>query len=95
MDDGRYKLTTKGLDMIKDLESVHNVFQKRFEVLLRVGSRGRFMTLDLLDRITNIGSALSSNLDKQERKRYFLKTELRKVDQQQTQESNNIDKKGE
>src|SRR5215472_10086531 len=59
-DDGRYKITMKGLDMIKDLESVHNVF----EVLLRVGSRGRFMTLDLLDRITNIGSALSSNLDK-------------------------------
>jgi hypothetical protein len=82
--------------MIKDLESVHNVFQKQFEVLLRVG---RFMTLDLLDRITNIGSVLSSNLDKiteQERSRYrhFLKTELRKVDQQQTQESNNINKKG-
>ena len=99
-DDGRYKITMKGLDMIKDLESVHNVFQKQFEVLLRVGSRGRFMTLDLLDRITNIGSALSSNLDKmteQERNRYrhFLKTELRKVDQQQTQESNNINKNGE
>ena len=28
MDDGRYKITTKGLHMIKDLESVHNVFQK-------------------------------------------------------------------
>ncbi len=101
MDDGRYKITMKGLDMIKDLESVHNVFQKQFEVLLRVGSRGGFMTLDLLDRITNIGSALSSNLDKmteEERKRYkhFLKTELRKVDQKQTQEeSNNINKKGE
>ena len=57
----------------------------------------RFMTLDLLDRITNIGNALSSNLDKmteQERKRQFLKTELRKVDQQQTQESNDINKKG-
>jgi hypothetical protein len=71
--------------------------------LLRVGSRGRFMTLDLLDRITNIGSALSSNLDKmteQERNKYrhFLKTELRKVDQQskkQNQESNNINNKGE
>jgi DNA-binding PadR family transcriptional regulator len=99
MDDGRYKITTKGLDMIKDLESVHNVFQKQFEVLLRVGNIGRFVTLDLLDRITNIGNALSSNLDKmteQERKRYshFLKTELRKVDQQQTRESNNINKKG-
>ena len=99
MDDGRYKITTKGLHMIKDLESVHNVFQKQFGVLLRVGSFGRFMALDLLDRVTNIGSALSSNLDKmteQERNRYkhFLKTELRKVDQQQTQGSNNINKKG-
>jgi DNA-binding PadR family transcriptional regulator len=28
MDDGRYKITIKGLDMIKDLESVHNIFQK-------------------------------------------------------------------
>ena len=98
MDDGRYKITTKGLDMIKDLKSVHNVFQKQFGVLLRVGSFGRFMTLDLLDRVTNIGNALSSNLDKmteQERNGYkhFLKTELRKVDQQQTQESNNINKK--
>jgi hypothetical protein len=67
--------------------------------LLRVGSFGRFMALDLLDRVTNIGNALSSNLDKmteQERNRYkhFLKTELRKVDQQQTQGSNNINKKG-
>jgi hypothetical protein len=58
------------------------------------------LTLDLLDRNTNIGSALGSNLDKmteQERNRYkdFLKTELRKVDQQQTQESDNIDNKGE
>jgi hypothetical protein len=32
--------------------------------LLRLGSAGRFMTLDLLDRISNIGNALSSNLDK-------------------------------
>jgi len=83
--------------MIK--ESVYNVFQKQFGVLLRVGSLGRFMTLDWLDRSTNIGHALGSNLDKmteQERNRYkhFLKTELRKVDQQQTQGSNNINKKG-
>jgi DNA-binding PadR family transcriptional regulator len=97
-DDGRYKITMKGLDMIKDLEPVHNLFQKQFVVLLRVGSLGRFMTLDLLDRITNIGNALTSNLDKmteQERKRYrhFLKTELIKVDQQ-TQDRNNINKKG-
>ena len=56
-DDGRYKITTKGLDMIKDLESVHNILQEQFEVLLRLGSIGRYMTLDLLDRISNIGTS--------------------------------------
>ena len=43
---------------------MHNVFKKQFGVLLRVGSLGRFMTLDLLDRITNIGNAMTSNIDK-------------------------------
>ena len=100
MYDGRYKVMIKGLDMLKDLESVHNIFQKQFEILLRLGSAGRFITLDLLDRISNIRTALSSNLDKmteQERNRYmqFLRTELRKVNQQETQESNNINKQGE
>jgi DNA-binding PadR family transcriptional regulator len=98
MDDGRYKIMMKGLDMIKDLESVHNIFQKQFEMALRLGSSGRFITLDLLDRISNIGSALTSNLGRitSERNRYrqFLRTELRKVNQQETQESNNINKRG-
>ena len=91
MDDGRYKIMMKGLAMIKDLESVHNLFQKQFEILLRLGNTGRFITLDLFDRISNIRPALTSNFDKmpeQERNRYkqFLRTELRKVNQQETQE---------
>jgi hypothetical protein len=43
---------------------VRNVFQKQFEAILRVSNTGRFMTLDLLDRIAKIGTALGSNLDK-------------------------------
>ncbi len=87
MDDGRYKITIKGLKMIKDLESVHNIFQKQFEILFRLGNTGRFITLDLLDRISHIGPALASNFDKmteQERNRYkqFLRTQLKKVNQQ-------------
>ena len=39
MDDGRYKITTKGLDMIKDLESVHNVFKKT----IRSATSGRHL----------------------------------------------------
>ena len=87
MEDGRYKITIKGIDMIKDIESVQNVFQKQFEVLQRLGSVGRFMALDLLDRISRIGTALSSNADKmteQERSRYkqFLCNQLQKINQQ-------------
>jgi len=91
MDDGRYKITLKGIEMIKDIESVQNVFQKQFEVLLRLGNVGRFMALDLIDRISKIGTAISSNADKmteQERKRYkqFLSNELEKVNQRKEKE---------
>jgi hypothetical protein len=56
--------------------------------MLRVGNVGRFMALDLIDKISTIGSTLSSNLDKmtvQEKNRYreFLMKELNKIDKQQ------------
>src|SRR5207249_887677 len=96
-DDGRYKITHKGLGMTKDIESVQKIFQKQLEVMLRVGSVTRFAALGLIDRISNLGSTLSSNLDKmteQERDRYkqFLTTELTKLEnkqQGQQKEDNN------
>ena len=96
-EDGRYKITFKGLGMTKDIESVQRIFQKQLEVMLRVGSVTRFAALDLIDRISNLGSALSSNLDKmteQERDRYkqFLTTELTKLENKhlgQQKEDNN------
>lgn len=96
-EDGRYKITLKGLGMTKDIESVQRIFQKQLEVMLRVGSVTRFAALDLIDRMSNLGSALSSNLDKmteQERDRYkqFLTTELTKLEnkqQGQQKEDNN------
>jgi DNA-binding PadR family transcriptional regulator len=86
-ENGRYKITSKGLDMAGDLESVHKILQKQIDVMLRVGSVGKFMAKDLLDRVFTIGSTLSSNLDRmteQEREKYreFLLTELRKMDEQ-------------
>ena len=86
-ENGRYKITSKGLDISGDLESVHRILQKQVDVMLRVGSVGKFMARDLLDRVFTIGSTLSSNLDRmteQEREKYreFLLTELRKMDEQ-------------
>ena len=91
-DNGRYKITTKGLDMAADIQSVHNILQKQFDVMLRVGNVGKFMALDLIDRVSALGSALSSNLDRmteQEKTKYkeFLQSELRKLEQQQQDNS--------
>jgi DNA-binding PadR family transcriptional regulator len=92
-ENGRYKITTKGLDMAADIQSVHNILQKQFEVMLRVGNVGKFMARDLTDRVSALGSALSSNLDRmteQEKNKYkeFLQSELQKLDKQQHEINN-------
>ncbi|HEU4604705.1 MAG TPA: PadR family transcriptional regulator [Nitrososphaera sp.] len=86
-DDGRYAITKKGLEITSDLESFGNILQKQIDVMMRVGNVGKFMAMDLIDRVTTIGSALSSNLDSMtqaERDKYrdFLQSELRKLDEQ-------------
>ena len=92
-ENGRYRITTKGLDMAADIQSVQNILQKQFEVMLRVGNVGKFMARDLIDRVSALGSALSSNLDRmteQEKNKYkeFLLSELQKLDKQQHEINN-------
>ena len=86
-DTGRYTITHKGVYSASDIESVRHIMQKQLDVMLRVGNVGRFMALDLIDRVATIGSTLSSNLDRmtvQERNKYkeFLISELNKIDGQ-------------
>lgn len=90
--DGRYAITKKGIEITSDLESFGSIIQKQIDVMLRVGNVGKFMAMDLIDRLTTIGSALSSNLDAmthQERSKYreFLQSELRKLDEQQAKDA--------
>ena len=94
LENGKYKVTKKGLDMAADLQSVNNIFEKQIDMISRIGNVGKFMTMDLMDRISTIGSTLSSNLDKmtqEEQSKYkqFLQNELRKLDKQQEHEENN------
>jgi DNA-binding PadR family transcriptional regulator len=96
-DNGRYKITTKGMEMSSDIESVHNIMQKQLDVVLRVGNVGKFMALDLIDRISAVGAALSSNLDRmtvQERNKYkdFLITELNKLEGRENSKENSKEK---
>lgn len=86
--DGRYAITKKGLEITSDLQSFGNMIQKQIDVMLRVGNVGRFVAMDLIDRITTIGTTLSSNLDsmtQEERNRYkdFLQNELNKLYEQE------------
>lgn len=90
--DGRYVITKKGIEITSDLESFGNILQKQIDVVMRVGNVGRFMAMDLIDRVATIGSALSSNLDsmtQEERNKYreFLQSELKKLDEQQARDA--------
>jgi len=86
---GKYKITSRGIDTAADADSVHNIMQKQLDVVMRVGNVGKFMAMDMIDRLSDIGLSLSSNLDKmteQEREKYkqFLVSELKKLQQQET-----------
>jgi hypothetical protein len=90
--EGRYTITNKGLEITSDLQTFGNMIQKQIDVMLRVGNVGRFMAMELIDRITAIGTALSSNLDsmtQEERDRYkeFLQSELKKIYEQEAKGS--------
>jgi aspartate aminotransferase-like enzyme len=85
LDNGRYTITKKGMEMVTDLQSTSNILQKQMDIIFRIGNIGKFMAKDLIDRATTIGSTLSSNLDKmtdeeQDKYKQFLKKELRKLD---------------
>jgi len=84
--DGRYKLTKKGSDTAKDVDKINDIVKKQLEVLFRLGNVGRFVALDLLEKISTMGSILSSNLanmtyDETQKYRKFLQDELKKIDE--------------
>ena len=61
-DYGKYQITTKGLEIAADIDSLHSIVQKQLDVMLRVGNIGRFMAMDLIDRVSTIGSTLTRTL---------------------------------
>lgn len=85
--EGKYHVTKKGVEITSDLESFNNIIHKQLDVMLRVGSVGKYVAMDVIDRVAAIGSAISSNLDsmtQEERNKYkaFLQSELKKLDEQ-------------
>lgn len=84
-EDGKYTITDKGIDVLSDLSSIQDVIKKQLDVLMRIGNAGKFIAMDILDRVTSMGVILSDNIDKmtkEEKKKYkkFLVNELKKLE---------------
>ena len=93
--DGRYKLTKKGIYTAEDVDKINDIVKKQLEVLFRLGSVGRFVALDLLEKISTMGSILSSNLanmtdDETQKYRKFLQDELKKMDEKNSKKEKEI-----
>ncbi len=87
--DGRYQLTKKGKDTAEDVDKVNDIVKKQLEVLFRLGNVGRFVAIDLLEKISSMGSILSSNVmnmteEETQKYRKFLQDELNKIDEKKT-----------
>ena len=84
---GKYQITRKGKSTAEDLESINDILKKQIDVVLRVGSVGRFVAMDVLEKIASLGSLLSSNVSnmtREETSKYkkFLESELKKIEKQ-------------
>ena len=82
---GKYKITKKGTTTADDLETINNIVKNQLDVLFRIGNLGRFVALDMLERISALGTVLSENatqMTKEEIDKYkkFLKSELEKME---------------
>ena len=88
-EDGRYQLTQKGLETAQDVDKINDIIKKQLDVLFRIGNVGRFVAMDLLEKVFTIGSVLSSNIsnmteEETEKYRKFLQDELNKINEKET-----------
>ncbi|MEM3144309.1 MAG: PadR family transcriptional regulator [Candidatus Nitrosotenuis sp.] len=84
--DGKYQITKKGRATAEDIESINKIIKNQLDVLMRVKNVGRFVALDLIERISMIGSVLGQNaskMTKEEVQKYrrFLESEIQRLDE--------------
>ena len=92
---GKYQITRKGKSTADDLDAVNDIIKKQLDVLFRIGNVGRFAAMDILERISSMGTILSSNvsnLTREETTKYkkFLESELKKLEKQSSKKAKEI-----
>jgi len=93
--DGKYQLTKKGIETAEDVDKINDIVRKQLDVLFRLGNVGRFVAMDLLEKMSTIGSILNSNfanMTNEETLRYrkFLESELKKIDEKSVKKGKEI-----
>ena len=87
--DGRYQLTKQGGETAQDVDKVNEIIKKQLDVLFRLGNVGRFVAIDMLEKISTIGSILSSNfsnMTEEETRKYkkILEIELKNIQKKES-----------
>jgi DNA-binding PadR family transcriptional regulator len=93
--DGKYQITKKGRATADDLEAVNKIIKNQLDVLMRVKNVGRFVAMDLIERMSMMGTLLSANVskmtrDEMQKYRKFLQSELQKLDAQESRHGKEI-----
>jgi DNA-binding PadR family transcriptional regulator len=93
--DGKYQITKKGRATSDDLEAVNKIIKNQLDVLMRVKNVGRFVAMDLIERMNMMGTLLSSNVsrmtkDEMQKYRKFLQSEIQRLDAQDAKQGKEI-----
>jgi DNA-binding PadR family transcriptional regulator len=83
-EDGKYQITDEGKTISKDLEIFNKNMKEQIDTVMKMANVGKFMAMDVLERVTILGNLLSSNVSSMtnheiEKYKKFLESELKKV----------------
>jgi len=87
-ENGKYQLTKLGKETAEDVDKINDIVRKQLDVLFRLGNVGRFVAMDILEKISSMGTILSSNfahMTNEETTKYkeFLESELKKIQEKE------------
>ena len=81
---GKYQITDVGKNILIDMQAWKSDLQNQMDTVIKMLNMGKFMGMDILERVTILGNLLSSNASDMtnhevEKYKKFLESELQKV----------------
>ena len=82
--DGKYQITKDGEHILVDMQVWKSNMQSQMDTVNKLVAMGKFMGMDILERITILGNLLSTNVNRMtnhevDKYKKFLETELNKI----------------